>query len=204
MVGRVVTVNGHACTVIGVMPRGFNFPMRREAAHTPSPYVEFWAPLSIHTGAQQGGLGAVARLRPGVSLVQAREEVAAIGDALAREFPATNRDRVLRVNLLRERMVGSARNALWMLVGAALVFVLIGCSNVANLLLARGLGRRREFAVRMALGAGHRRVIGQLLTELCAGARGRARRVAISRGGGRFFRRGRRDIARGAGRCDAV
>ena len=167
VVGRVVTVGGHDCLVIGVMPPDFNFPLRRAAAHTPSPYVEFWAPLSVSPGARQGGLGAVARLRPGVSLAEARQDIASIGDALALEFPATNRDRVLRLNFLRDRTVGSARNALWMLMAAALLFMLIGCSNVANLLLVRGLARQREIAVRLALGARRGRIVRQLLTESC-------------------------------------
>jgi len=167
VVGRVVTVGGHDCVVIGVMPPDFNFPLRRAAAHTPSPYVEFWAPVSVNPGARQGGLGAVARLRPGVSLVEARQDLASIGDRLALEFPATNRDRALQLNFLRDRMVGSARNGLWMLMAAALLFMLIGCSNVANLLLVRGLARHREVAVRLALGARHGRIVRQLLTESC-------------------------------------
>jgi len=167
VVGRTVTVNGHDCTVIGVMPPDFNFPMRRAAAHTPAPYVEFWAQLSAHSGSRQGGMGAVARLRPGVSLIEAREDLASISDALAREFPATNRDRVLRLNFLRDRTVGSASKGLAMLMAATILFMLIGCSNVANLLLARGLARQREIAVRLALGAAHTRIIRQLLTESC-------------------------------------
>ena len=95
----------------------------------------------------------VARLRPGVSLTEARQDIGSIGDALAREFPATNRDHVLRLNFLRDRMLGGARNGLLMLLAAALLFMLIGCSNVANLLLARGLSRQREIAVRLAIGA---------------------------------------------------
>jgi len=167
VVGRVVTVNGHDCMVIGVMPPDFNFPLRRDAAHTPSPYVEFWAPLSVYPGSRQGGLGAVARLRPGVSLAQARQDIAAIGDRLALEFPATNRDRALRLNFLRDRAIGSAGSALWMLMGAALLFMLIGCSNVANLLLMRGLARRSEVAIRLALGACRGRIVRQFLTESC-------------------------------------
>ena len=167
VVGRVVTVGGHHCTVIGVMPPDFNFPLRREAAHTPSPYVEFWAPLSTSPGARQGGLGAVARLRRGFSLAEARRDLASISDALAREFPATNRDRTLRLNFLRDRAIGAASNGLWMLMAAAILFMLIGCSNVANLLLARGFARQKEIAVRLAIGAGHGRIVRQLLTESC-------------------------------------
>ena len=167
VVGRSVTVNGHGCLVIGVMPPEFNFPLRRAATHTPSPYVEFWAPLSPYSGSRNGGLGAVARLRPGVTLAEAQQEIGSIGAALAREFPATNRDRALRLGLLRDRTLGNASNALWLLMAAAMMFLLIGCANVANLLLARGLGRQREIAVRMALGAGRGRIIRQLLTESC-------------------------------------
>jgi hypothetical protein len=76
IVGRIVTENGHGCLVIGVMPRDFNFPMRRAAAHTPSPYVEFWAaPFKVPAN-PDAGLGAVARLRPGVSLDQTRQDLA--------------------------------------------------------------------------------------------------------------------------------
>ncbi len=167
VVGRSVRVNGHSCLVIGVMPPEFNFPLRRVAKHTPSPYVEFWAPLSTSLGARNGGLGAVARLRPGVTLAQAQQEIESIGAALAREFPATNRDRTLKLGFLRDRTLKNASNALWLLMAAAVMFLLIGCANVANLLLARGLGRQREIAVRMAVGAGRGRIIRQFLTETC-------------------------------------
>ena len=167
VMGRTVKIDGRDCIVIGVMPRDFNFPMRRAAAHTPSPYVEFWAPMRITAGTTSGGLGAVARLRPGVSLIEAQQDVASVSAALTREFPATNRDRILRVSLLRDRAVGSAANALWLLMAAAVMFLSIGCANVANLLLARGLVRQREIAVRIAIGAGSARIVRQLLTESC-------------------------------------
>ncbi|HTS30224.1 MAG TPA: ABC transporter permease [Bryobacteraceae bacterium] len=167
VIGGAVTVNGHAVRVIGVMPPEFNFPMRRAAVHTPAPYVEFWA-TPFHRGSNPiAGYDAVARLRPGVSLSQARQELASLSAGLEREFPGTNRDRVLLVNSLREESLGGAQDSLLLLMGAAVLFMLIGCGNVANLLLARGVARRGEIAVRLALGARLARIIRQLLTESC-------------------------------------
>lgn len=167
IVGRTVTVNGHQCLVIGVMPPAFNFPLRRAAAHTPSPYVEFWAAPFIIPANPDAGLGAVARLRPGFSLQQAREDLASISTGLAHDYPATNRGRTLTASFLRDRAVGFAGSGLWLLMAAALLFMLIGCANVANLLLARGLARQREVTIRLAIGAGHGRIVRQLLTESC-------------------------------------
>ncbi len=87
VVGRAVTVNGHDCLVIGVMPPAFNFPLRRAAVHTPSPYVEFWSTPFAVPANKNAGLGAVARLRPGVSLEQARQDLASISQALEHDFP---------------------------------------------------------------------------------------------------------------------
>jgi predicted permease len=168
VVGRTVTVNGHGCLVIGVMAPDFNFPLRREAAHTPSPYVEFWAAPFIVSANPNAGLGAIARLRPGVSLEEARQDFASMSRTLAHDFPATNRDRILTVNFLRDRTVRTASRSLLLLMFAAVFFMLIGCANVANLLLARGHARQQEIAVRLAIGAGHGRIVRQLLTESCA------------------------------------
>ncbi len=167
IVGRTIIENGHAAEVIGVMPPGFNFPMRRSAAHTPSPYVEFWAAPFIVPANPNAGLNAVARLRPGSSLERARQEIASIAVDLAREFPATNRDRTLATNLLRERTVGAAAQRLWLLMAATVLFMLIGCANVTNLLLARGIARQNEVAIRLAMGAPASRIVRQLLTESC-------------------------------------
>lgn len=163
VIGRTVKVNGQDRVVIGVMPAGFNFPLRREAVRTPYSYVEFWAPLA--TDSPSGGLGMVARLKHGVTLPQARADLASISSALAREFPASNRDRSHRLAPMMERVVRNAAQALWLLMAAAALFLLIGCANVANLLLARGMARQREIVVRMAIGAGGGRIIRQLLTE---------------------------------------
>ena len=169
IVGRKVQVDGHDCLVMGVMPPEFNFPLRRAAAHTPSPYVEFWTPIRRKPAnlKPEGAIGVVARLRNGVSLQDAQDDLAAISTELAREFPATNRDRTLRLGLLRDRMLGTAAKSLWLVFGAAFVFLLIGCANIANLLLARGVARQREIAIRMAVGAQSARIIRQLLIEGC-------------------------------------
>jgi putative ABC transport system permease protein len=113
------------------------------------------------------GLGAVARPRRGVSLEQARQDIASISSALSREFPELNRDKVLKLNLVRDRTVGVAKNSLLLLLAAAVIFMPIGCANVANLLLARGFARQREISVRLAIGAGRARIVRQLLTESC-------------------------------------
>jgi putative ABC transport system permease protein len=168
IIGRTITIDGHDCLVIGVMPQGFSFPLRRGAVHTPSPYVDFWAPLRSGRPVNASeAMGVVARLRPGVSLSEAQQDLASISSDLSREFPATNRDHSLRMGRLRDRTVGSAGKALYCLMAAAVMFLLIGCANVANLLLARGLSRQREIAIRIAIGAGRRRIVRQLLTESC-------------------------------------
>jgi putative ABC transport system permease protein len=170
VVGRNITIDGHDCLVIGVMPPEFNFPLRRATAHTPSPYVEFWSALDAPGRASSGGAGAlglVGRLRPGVSVAEAEQDLESIGTALSQEFPATNRDRTLRLGLLLDRQIGTARSAIWLLMAASVMFSLIGCANVANLLLARGMVRQREIAIRIAIGAGRGRIVRQLLTESC-------------------------------------
>ena len=151
VIGRNVQIDGHDCLIIGVMPPEFNFPMRRGAAHTPSPYVEFWAPMRADpatAAGDPGAIGMVGRLRPGTSLAQAEQDLASISNALSSEYPATEK-------------------SLWLLMAATVMFLLIGCANVANLLMARGLARQREIAIRMAIGAARVRIVRQLLTESC-------------------------------------
>jgi hypothetical protein len=123
IIGRTITIDGHDCLVIGVMPEEFNFPLRRGAVHTPSPYVEFWAPLrSGRPVNATEAVGVVARLRPGVRFSEAQQDLASISSDLSREFPATNRDHSLRMGLLRDRTVGSAEKALFFLLAAAVMF----------------------------------------------------------------------------------
>lgn len=168
VVGSTIRIDGEDSLVIGVMSPDFNFPLRRQAAHTPVPYVEFWTPLrASDSDLASRTVGLVARLNSATTLAQAQHDLTSINNSLVHDFPATNRDHTLRMGFLRDRTVGSAKTALWFLMVSALMFLLIGCANVANLLLARGVVRQREIAIRIAIGAGPARIVRQLLTETC-------------------------------------
>ncbi len=170
VIGRSVEVNGHACTIIGVMPPGFDFPMRlATTVRTPSQHMDFWSPIGKDPNREErnSGSGAVARLRPGVTLAQADQDMQSISEVLARRYPITNQYRVFHVGRIRDRFLGFAQTGLALLLAAAGMFMMIGCANVANLLLARAFSRQREIAVRLALGAGRSRIVRQSFIESC-------------------------------------
>jgi predicted permease len=163
--GKNISLSGTA-EVVGVAPPGFRYPGD----------ADIWAPWPTTERETQRGAQnyrAVAKLKPGVGLTRAQAQMRTIGEALARQYPE-DRLKAVSVIPLHERLTGNLRATLWVLMSAVVVVWIIGCANIANLLLARAASRTREIALRAALGAGRGRVVRQLLTESCvlAGAAG--------------------------------
>lgn len=181
IVGERIALDGDDYEVIGVMPRGFAFPVASE----------FWLPLFPRTVAGGGVffVDAVARLQPSVTLEQARAALATLHEANKGALPRAALGSEIRILSLHEREYGDFTRPLTLLLGAVACVLLIGCVNVANLLLARGSTRRSELAVRAAIGASHRRLFRQLLVEnlLLAGL-GATAGVALAFAGLRVFR----------------
>jgi putative ABC transport system permease protein len=164
VIGRPLTLDGVVYTVIGVLPSGFDFPVGVSDAEVWRPAVLMKPPVFL-TSRSAHAFNTIARLKPRVTHEQAQTAMETIASRLQQQYPDTNAEYSVKLVGLHEQVVGKVRPVLLLLSGAVALVLLIACTNISSMLLARSEDRKREFAVRTALGAGRSRHVRQLLTE---------------------------------------
>jgi predicted permease len=171
VIGKLLTLNGTAYMVVGVISPGFTFYGADRDIYTP---IGQWNDPSFRDRRISVSAHAIGRLKPGATLLRAKADMDVVARNLAAAFPAADKETGITLVSMKDDITGNVQPFLLVLLAAVGFLLLIACTNVANLFLARSMARRREFAVRAALGAGHWRVIRQLLTEsvLLAGLSG--------------------------------
>jgi putative ABC transport system permease protein len=159
-IGKILRLDGHLYPIVGVMPPSFLFPNRE---------ADLWSP--IPAGAAYGAarennwFTVIGRMRPGVTLAQARANMSTVQAQLGRQFPKTDADLTVGIEPLKELTIADSRRSLWLLFGSVSLLLLIACINIVALLLSRSAQRQHEIAVRFSLGASRSSLIAQLLTE---------------------------------------